>query len=108
MKPSEKIKSYISVNDNVNHPVIKNILLSIGAVLDEQAEMVIDVQRNLSQLKYVCPNCHRIVDELIEMYCPDNVRPDGSTIPVEIDEEVKGVKYTKCKYCSGRGIYNIQ
>lgn len=88
MKPSEKIKkffeyfSYTSIGNNRVNVLLK----AISSHLDEDAE----------KSKYACPNCHRIVDELITITEADQERPDGS---IDFLRPVKARSVGKCKHC---------
>jgi len=69
------------------------VLLAILSYLDEEQE----------KPKYVCPNCHRITDELITIAEIDNVRPDGSIMLaphcVLKEQGFSSKAAVRCKHC---------
>jgi hypothetical protein len=58
----------------------------IGKYLDEEQQ----------KQKYACPNCHRVVDELISIFEADQERPDGS---INFSLPAKAREIIKCKHC---------
>lgn len=87
-KPSEKINQLLPRRGGVSN--IENICdLCLHVVMECLAE-------ESEKPKYVCPNCHRIVDELIKIAEAMQERSDGS---IDFSAEVKVKEIIKCKHC---------
>ncbi len=101
--PSERITKLANnlYNDNqaslFYYPIDKIpswlVLLAILNYLDEEVD----------KPKYVCPSCHRIVNELITIAEIDNIRPDGSIMLdphyVLKEQEFQSKAAMRCKHC---------
>jgi hypothetical protein len=92
MKPSERIvEIYYKMREaynNVDSSILATPDAAIIEYLDEETE----------KPKYVCPNCHRIVDELIEYHAPfylngERISFDGKNLAVE------ATSMLHCKCC---------
>ena len=91
MKPSEIISKKINENCFAQTPYstlddLNAFIVAVMEYLDEEIE----------KPHYVCPNCHRIVDELISIFEADREGPNGS---IDFSSTIKSRKVLKCKYC---------
>lgn len=102
MKPSETLFSLIPVNAS---DTFIEIMRNVGFVLDQQEEKIKILLRMIEKPKYACPNCYRVVSELInvtsaEVGCDTLMAMHLQRLCKPIPIKMVDKKY--CKHCDPR------